>query len=391
MYGGCNTSRSFHNFGRTHRISSARHWGDGLHETSINKHLLEPLHLGIDPHDQQRKAREKEQMKDLNNQFAGFIDKVRVLEQRNQMLATKWELLQSHKLPLAQKDLRPLCESFISSLEKKLDCLLCEKSRLESQHETMKNLIEDSREKYEDEVNRRTQAENDFVLLKKEVDDAFEHQKELEMKKELLSEQIHFLRNFFVQELAVLDQQHCDISVLVNMDNSRGFNMDALIQNVESWYQTVARRSKEEINLFYKNQMNDLQQKQGHFHEDLKHNQREIAELNRQIQMVQCQAEREKKKVSSLQASIAGVEEHGSRALKDARARQRELQNQLQSHKNNLASLLRNYQDLLNNKMALDIEITAYRTLLEGEEQRICAGAPVSLGKESEDFFYFLS
>uniref|UniRef100_A0A8D2Q6U9 Uncharacterized protein n=1 Tax=Varanus komodoensis TaxID=61221 RepID=A0A8D2Q6U9_VARKO len=112
MYGGCNTSRSFHNFGRTHRISccpdqlrrhyryidvdrgsvagysalpgtfafgshAARHWGDGLHETSINKHLLEPLHLGIDPHDQQRKAREKEQMKDLNNQFAGFIDKLR--------------------------------------------------------------------------------------------------------------------------------------------------------------------------------------------------------------------------------------------------------------------------------------------------------------------------
>uniref|UniRef100_A0A670KC17 Uncharacterized protein n=1 Tax=Podarcis muralis TaxID=64176 RepID=A0A670KC17_PODMU len=109
-----NTSKSFHNFGGRLQISCcvgqersnygkdmeagqvvghsilARGFGhrsttspsascrsDRIREVSINKHLLEPLCLGVDPHDHQVKALEKEQLKDLNNQFACFIDKVR--------------------------------------------------------------------------------------------------------------------------------------------------------------------------------------------------------------------------------------------------------------------------------------------------------------------------
>lgn len=49
----------------------------GIREISINKQLLEPLYLGVDPHDQQVKTHEKEQLKVLNNQFACFINKVR--------------------------------------------------------------------------------------------------------------------------------------------------------------------------------------------------------------------------------------------------------------------------------------------------------------------------
>lgn len=43
---------------------------------TINKQLLQPLRLELDPNVQTVKNQEKEQIKTLNNQFASFIDKV---------------------------------------------------------------------------------------------------------------------------------------------------------------------------------------------------------------------------------------------------------------------------------------------------------------------------
>ena len=48
----------------------------GIPQVTVNKSLLSPLNVELDPEIQKVRAQEREQIKALNNKFASFIDKV---------------------------------------------------------------------------------------------------------------------------------------------------------------------------------------------------------------------------------------------------------------------------------------------------------------------------
>ncbi|EHB10060.1 Keratin, type II cuticular Hb6 [Heterocephalus glaber] len=238
----------------------------------------------------------------------------------------------------------------------------------------LQEVLEGYKKKYEEEVALRATAENEFVALKKDVDCAYLHKSDLEANAEALTQEMDFLRRLYEEEIRILQSHISDTSVIVKMDNSRELNMDCVVAEIKAQYDDIATRSRAEAESWYRTKCEEIKATVIRHGETLRRTREEINELNRIIQRLATKMENTKSKNTKLETEVTQSEEQGKAALKNAKFKLARLQEALQKAKEDMACLLKEYQEVTNSKLGLDIEIATYRRLLEGEEQRLCEG-----------------
>ncbi|XP_029102922.1 keratin, type II cytoskeletal 8-like isoform X2 [Scleropages formosus] len=313
----------------------------------------------VDENDRQAKSEETKQIVNLNNKFVKFIDKVRDLEQKNKVLETRLKILLEQETYKA--NINDIVAELTNNLKQQVDGLTQDQKRLEVELNCSQDQVERNRNKYEDELQKKTE----------EVDDNYLNKLGLEVQLEELMSKLDFLRRGYDEEIKELQSQIHNTTVVLPANNGRALDMEEVVQEVKAQYQEVAERGREEAEQWHKKKMDDMTQKAGKHEQELRELRKEIADIQRLIQRLTLEMESLKNQKGNLEAAIDDAEQRGQEARDEAKAHIRELEEALSRAKQDMASQLRDYQALMNLKLALDIEIATYRKLLEGEEMRI--------------------
>ncbi|XP_028258466.1 lamin-L(III)-like isoform X1 [Parambassis ranga] len=360
------------------------------------------------------RIQEKDDLRHLNDRLANYIQRVQELESERSVMLFQLEEKEESK-SREMGNVRRLYEEELADVRKSLDVLageraglqidygnLCEEQKkLQARNQKRENdlanaltqwrkvesalsskdaeytkLLSENRRLHDDFADLQGQLENVENVLadtKNQLNSEMLRRIDMENQVQTLKEQLELQKNISEQEILEIRSRHESRLVEVDSGRRREFEskLAGTMQQLRQDHEFQLQQYKEEIDRTFSSKLQNAQQAALEKNNVVSATKDELETAKARVDTLNLQLQQYQKDKMLLEGRLQELERtlDQERELWQQKLHQKE--QELLNLRSQMFSQLEDYENLLDIKLALDMEINAYRKMLEVEEQRL--------------------
>ncbi|XP_014865175.1 PREDICTED: keratin, type I cytoskeletal 13-like isoform X1 [Poecilia mexicana] len=310
-------------------------------------------------------ANEKATLQNLNDRLAAYLEKVHKLEKENEHLEKQIAEWYTSKTVISHDYSAYMAT--IEDLQNKIREASMVNARIYLEIDNSKLAADDFKMKYENELSMRQAVDADIAGLKRVMDDLTLCKADLESQLETLKEELIMLKRNHEEDLAQLRKQMSG-QVNVEVDAGSQVDLNRTMTEIREHYEALIAKNRKDLELWYQNKTSVVEKDVVEQTTNLQTSRNEIKEQKNILQKYQIELQSHLSMKSSLEASLLETQQRYANQLSGLQEVVTGLEAQLISLTENIKENEQKYGTLLDIKTRLELEISEYRRLLDGED-----------------------